>query len=71
MMGLPIGCLNCCLSARKVACFLCAESQKVFRQLFEKPPVAIEDSGLPTVAMFPRQTTLSCLIGCLLRESER
>lgn len=71
MMGLPMGCLESCLCARKVACFRCAESRKEFMQLSAKPLVSIGALGLPAEATFPRQATLSCLEGCLPKERGR
>lgn len=71
MMGLPLGCLHCCLLAHKVAYFVYAELDKEFRQLSTNLLVNIADSRLPSLATFPSQATLGCLEGCLPRERAR
>lgn len=68
MRGLPVGCLNCCLSVQKVACFLCAISRQYFRQLYEKPRASSVDAGLPrgaTVAYGGNPALPTCCLeGC-------
>ena len=44
------GCLPGCLPAQKVACFLCAESHRYFRQHSVKTSVNSGDTRLPPLA---------------------
>lgn len=66
MRELPTSCREYCLPAQKVAHFLGAESDKVFRQLSANRVGRSGNAELLPVATFPRQATICCLDGCLL-----
>ncbi len=69
MRRLPGCCLEGCRPAQKVACFLCAESHRYFRQHSVKTCVNSGITGLPALATCRPPGNLllpgGCLEGCL------